>query len=204
MHNFKFSQEGKDTFIALHCERDTKAVRGKDIIDAFEESNFFEAFLLHDEVTNFTELVNEKIAEIEKGEFVFVIGRTGGGKASLLKTPYGDLPLRLGDISVAGKDIRTLRRNEVPELRRKLGIIFQDFQLQITNYKKMEDKDHLFVVRGLWKSEEVGFAIAFQPNMNLKEFYENGIIFHSIGEISHKFINTFANLYGVLSKRRVM
>ena len=69
MHNFKFSQEGKDTFIALHCERDTKAVREKDIIDAFEESYFFEAFLLHDEVANFTALVNEKIDEIEKGEF---------------------------------------------------------------------------------------------------------------------------------------
>lgn len=67
--------------------------------------------------------------EVEKGEFVFLIGRTGGGKSSLLKTLYADLPLRLGDIEIAGKNIRTLKRSDVPDLRRKLGIIFQDFQL---------------------------------------------------------------------------
>lgn len=67
--------------------------------------------------------------DIEKGEFVFLVGRTGSGKSSLLKTLYGDLPLRLGDISVAGFNIRDLKSNEVPLLRRKIGIIFQDFQL---------------------------------------------------------------------------
>jgi cell division transport system ATP-binding protein len=67
--------------------------------------------------------------EIEKGEFVFLIGRTGSGKSSLLKTLYADLPLRLGDISVAGVSIREIKSNQVPLLRRKIGIIFQDFQL---------------------------------------------------------------------------
>ncbi len=67
--------------------------------------------------------------EIEKGEFVFIIGRTGSGKSSLLKTLYADLPLRLGDISVAGFTIREIKNNQVPLLRRKIGIIFQDFQL---------------------------------------------------------------------------
>lgn len=67
--------------------------------------------------------------EIEKGEFVFLIGRTGGGKTSLLKTLYADLDLRLGEIVVAGYNIRTIKTKEVPLLRRKLGIIFQDFQL---------------------------------------------------------------------------
>ncbi len=67
--------------------------------------------------------------EMEKGEFVFIIGRTGSGKSSLLKTLYADLPLRLGDISVAGFTIREIRSNQVPLLRRKIGIIFQDFQL---------------------------------------------------------------------------
>jgi len=67
--------------------------------------------------------------EIEKGEFVFMIGRTGSGKSSLLKTMYADLPLRLGDIDVAGFNIRGIRSHEVPMLRRKIGIIFQDFQL---------------------------------------------------------------------------
>ena len=67
--------------------------------------------------------------EIEKGEFVFIIGRTGSGKSSLLKTLYADLPLRLGDINVAGFNIRGIKSKDVPLLRRKIGIIFQDFQL---------------------------------------------------------------------------
>src|SRR5882757_1152110 len=67
--------------------------------------------------------------EIEKGEFVFIVGRTGSGKSSLLKTLYADLPLRLGDIGVAGFNIREIKNSQVPLLRRKIGIIFQDFQL---------------------------------------------------------------------------
>lgn len=67
--------------------------------------------------------------EIEKGEFVYLVGRTGSGKSSLLKTLYADLPLRLGDIHVCEMGIRGIRNADVPLLRRKLGIIFQDFQL---------------------------------------------------------------------------
>lgn len=67
--------------------------------------------------------------DIQKGEFVYLVGRTGSGKSSLLKTLYADLPLRLGDITVAGFNIRGIKSGEVPLLRRKLGIIFQDFQL---------------------------------------------------------------------------
>jgi cell division transport system ATP-binding protein len=67
--------------------------------------------------------------EIQKGEFVFLVGRTGSGKSSLLKTLYADLPLRLGDVQIAGFSIRGIKNNQVPLLRRKLGIIFQDFQL---------------------------------------------------------------------------
>jgi cell division transport system ATP-binding protein len=67
--------------------------------------------------------------DIQKGEFVYLVGRTGSGKSSLLKTLYADLPLRQGDITVAGFDIRGIKGDDVPSLRRKLGIIFQDFQL---------------------------------------------------------------------------
>lgn len=66
---------------------------------------------------------------IDKGEFVFLVGRTGSGKSSLLKTLYADLDLRLGDINVTGFNIRGIKDSQVPKLRRKLGIIFQDFQL---------------------------------------------------------------------------
>ena len=66
---------------------------------------------------------------IQKGEFVFLIGRTGSGKSSLLKTLYADLPLKEGEISVAGYQIKGITQKEVPYLRRKIGIIFQDFEL---------------------------------------------------------------------------
>ncbi len=74
-------------------------------------------------------VLNDISFDIEKGEFVFLVGRTGSGKSSLLKTLYGDLPLRLGDIQVAGFNIREIKGKEIPLLRRKIGIIFQDFQL---------------------------------------------------------------------------
>ncbi len=74
-------------------------------------------------------VLNSISFEIDKGEFVFIIGRTGSGKSSLLKTLYSDLPLRLGDVSVAGYNIREMKSNQIPLLRRKIGIIFQDFQL---------------------------------------------------------------------------
>jgi cell division transport system ATP-binding protein len=66
---------------------------------------------------------------VRKGEFVYVIGRTGSGKSSLLKTLYADLPLRAGELKVAGYALESIKDKEIPFLRRKLGIIFQDFQL---------------------------------------------------------------------------
>jgi cell division transport system ATP-binding protein len=66
---------------------------------------------------------------INRGEFVFLVGRTGSGKSSLLKMLYADLPLLKGSTQVAGYRLENIREKEVPFLRRKLGIIFQDFQL---------------------------------------------------------------------------
>jgi cell division transport system ATP-binding protein len=67
--------------------------------------------------------------DIDKGEFTYLVGRTGSGKSSLLKTLYADLPLRLGDVSIAGFNLREVKPRQIPMLRRKIGIIFQDFQL---------------------------------------------------------------------------
>ena len=67
--------------------------------------------------------------DIAEGEFVYLIGKTGSGKSSLLKTLYGALPLVTGTGEVAGVDLKSLNRDSIPFLRRKLGIVFQDFNL---------------------------------------------------------------------------
>jgi len=92
--------------------------------------------------------------QITKGEFVYLIGKTGSGKSSLLKTLYGALPLDTGKGTVAGFDLKALNRKNIPHLRRKLGIVFQDFNLlsdrtvegnlrfvmEATNWRKEEEK----------------------------------------------------------------
>jgi cell division transport system ATP-binding protein len=92
--------------------------------------------------------IDLKVAE---GEFVFLIGRTGSGKSSLLKTLYGELPLQFGDATIAGYQLRGLNKKEIPFLRRKLGIVFQDFQL-LTDRNVLENLYFVLKATG-WKNK---------------------------------------------------
>jgi len=74
-------------------------------------------------------VLNDVHFEIKNGEFVYMIGRTGSGKSSLLKTLYADLWLHTGSAKVAGYELHNIKRSDIPFLRRKIGIVFQDFQL---------------------------------------------------------------------------
>ena len=74
-------------------------------------------------------VLNDVNLELHKGEFVYLVGKVGSGKTSLLKTFYGELDIASGEAEVLGYDMLHIKRKYIPQLRRKLGIIFQDFQL---------------------------------------------------------------------------
>ena len=89
---------------------------------------------------------------LHKGDFIYLIGRTGSGKSSLLKTLYGELPARDGIVRVAGYDLTQLRRKDIPYLRRKIGIVFQDFQLL---FDRSVEKNLEFVLGATGWTEKV-------------------------------------------------
>ena len=90
--------------------------------------------------------------EIQKGEFFYLIGKTGSGKSSLLKVLYGDLPLIDGVGEVVNYDLPSLKESQIPYLRRKIGIVFQDFKL--LNDRNIND-NLLFVLKATgWKDKE--------------------------------------------------
>lgn len=97
-------------------------------------------------------ILSEVNLMIDKGEFVYLIGKTGAGKSSLLKTLYAELPLVEGEVEVAGFNIKEIKSKEVPFLRRKIGIVFQDFQL--LNDRSVND-NLLFVMKATgWKDQD--------------------------------------------------
>ena len=88
---------------------------------------------------------------IQRSEFVFLIGKTGSGKSSFLKTLYGELPCKTGQVRVVDFDLHTIKPAQIPFLRRKLGIVFQDFQLLMD---RNVAENLQFVLRATgWKSQ---------------------------------------------------
>lgn len=97
-------------------------------------------------------VLSEVSLQINRGEFVYLIGKTGSGKSSLLKMLYADIPVLDGEAEVAGFNLAKLKRRDIPFLRRKLGVVFQDFQL-LTD--RTVNENLLFVMKATgWKDKE--------------------------------------------------
>lgn len=96
-------------------------------------------------------VLSEVSVSVEKGEFVYLIGKTGTGKSSFMKTLYGDLPLQEGEGSIVGYDLATLKENDIPFLRRKLGVVFQDFKL--LNDRTVSDNLNFVLTATGWKDK---------------------------------------------------
>lgn len=118
-------------------------MEAKNVIELNQSSIFQRSHLVLSDV-NFT---------LGKGEFVYLIGKTGSGKSSLLKVLYGDLPLQSGNGSVVGMDLKSLKTSKIPDLRRHLGIVFQDFQL-LTD--RTVEQNLIFVLKATgWKDKSL-------------------------------------------------
>ena len=109
------------------------------------------------------EILNDINFELKPGEFTYFIGKVGSGKTSLLKTIYGELDIQSGEAEVMGYNMRTIKRKQIPELRRRLGIIFQDFQL-LTDRTIHANLDFVLRATG-WKDK-------VEINMRIEEVLE--------------------------------
>ena len=99
------------------------------------------------------EILNNINLTINQGEFVYFVGKTGSGKSSLLKSIYGDIKVAQGDISVDGQSLNESRKKHILSLRRKLGIIFQDFELLMD---RTIEENLKFVMKATgWKGKKV-------------------------------------------------
>lgn len=106
-------------------------------VDIFQQKN-----LILDDVT----------FSVFQGEFCYLIGKTGSGKSSLLKTLYGEVPVTNGEATIAGTALHELKKKDIPFLRRKLGIVFQDFQL-LTDRSVFKNLEFVLKATG-WKKED--------------------------------------------------
>jgi len=108
--------------------------------------------------------------KIAAGDFIYLVGETGSGKSSLLKVLYGDLKVSAGNISLADIDLNKIRAKEIPTLRRKLGIVFQDFQL-LSDRTVFENLSFVLKATG-WKDK---VKIAERINEVLESVHISGV-----------------------------
>ncbi len=124
-----------------------------------------------------TPVLNDVNVKIDKGQFVYLVGKTGSGKSSLMKTLYGELPLTQGTGTVAGYSLHKLKRKDIPFLRRQTGIIFQDFQLLMD--RSVSD-NLVFVMRATgWKKEK-------DMQLRISEVLEKVGLTEKHGEMPHR------------------
>jgi cell division transport system ATP-binding protein len=103
-------------------------------------------------------VLSDVCLKVDKGEFVYLVGRVGTGKSSLIKTLNAQLPLKEGTGFVAGYDLTKLRRRDIPYLRRKLGIVFQDFQL-LTDRSIYDNLEFALRATGWKNKKDIDFRI---------------------------------------------
>ena len=117
-------------------------------------------------------ILDDVSVSIDKGEFVYLIGKTGSGKSSFMKTLYGDLPLQKGEGQIVGFNLATLKENDIPFLRRKLGVVFQDFKL--LNDRTVHDNLMFVLTATGWKEkskmEEKILEVLDKVGMKTKSF----------------------------------
>lgn len=103
-------------------------------------------------------ILSEVTFSVDKGEFVYLIGKVGSGKSSLIKTMNAQLPLKTGEARIAGFRLERLRRKEIPPLRKKLGIVFQDFQL-LTDRSVQANLEFVLRATGWKNRKEIDYRI---------------------------------------------
>ena len=120
-------------------------------------------------------VLSEVNLSVAPGEFVYLIGRVGSGKSSLLKTLYAEMQLLTGKGYVAGFDLRRLRRKDIPYLRRRIGIVFQDYQL-LTDRNVFMNLYYVMKATGWKREQEIRERIDREPTGNLDPVTADGIM----------------------------